>query len=107
MSLYFIALSALCEAIWNIFLTKSKGITDWSNNIVGILFLIISIFAFKKALNGMPLSVASVVWSGLSLIFTIVLDMYFFDTRFDYKIVFFMVLGIISILGLNYYSTMP
>jgi multidrug transporter EmrE-like cation transporter len=104
MSLFYITLSAICEAIWNIFLAKSKGITDWGVNLMGILFLALGIFTFKKALDGLSLSVVNVIWSGLSLIFTIILDMHFFNTKLDYKIVFFMILGIISILGLNYYS---
>jgi multidrug transporter EmrE-like cation transporter len=50
------------------------------------------------------LSVAVVIWSCISLMFTIVLDIYFFKTKMDYRTAFFMGLCILSTLGLNYYS---
>ena len=104
MVLVLLIISAVCEAIWNIFLTKSKGITDWTTNFLGVLFLTGGIIAFKKALGSMPLSIAIVIWSGLSLILTVILDNYIFKTRIDVKTAFFMGLCIVSILGLNYYS---
>ena len=104
MGLFLLIISALAEAIWNIYLTKSKGLTDWGVNIIGVSFLLLGIFTFKKALTSMPLSVAIVIWSGLSLLLTIVLDVYIFKTKIDYKIAFFMVICIVSILGLNYFS---
>jgi multidrug transporter EmrE-like cation transporter len=105
MGLFFLILSGACDAIWNIYLTKSKGILDWRMNLIGVVFLILSTLGFKKALDTMPLSVVVVIWSGLSIFFTIVLDMYIFKTTIDYKIAFFMGLCIVSVFGLNYYST--
>jgi multidrug transporter EmrE-like cation transporter len=105
MGLFFLILSGVCDAIWNIYLTKSKGILDWRMNVIGVVFLIFSTLGFKKALDTMPLSVVVVVWSGLSILFTIALDMYIFKTKIDYKVAFFMVMCIVSISGLNYYST--
>src|ERR1700724_3687513 len=99
----FIIISALCEAFWNIYLTKSKGLTDWIINILGLFFLIIGIISFKKGLHYAPLSIVIVVWSGLSLLITIAFDMYIFKTRIDFKVAFFMSMCIISIIGLNYY----
>ncbi len=106
-TLLFLLISAFCEAAWNILLTKSKGITDWGVNILGVIFLLIGIFTFKKALSGMALSVAIVIWSGLSLLLTIIFDVYIFKTKIDFKMAFFMTLCILSILGLNYYSKTP
>ena len=100
----FIVISALCEAFWNIYLTKSKGLTDWIVNIIGLFFLTIGIITFKQALYYTPLSIAIVVWSGLSLLITIAFDMYIFKTRIDFKVAFFMTMCIISIIGLNNYS---
>jgi multidrug transporter EmrE-like cation transporter len=97
-------LSGCTEAVWNICLTKSKGITDWPVNLIGVTFLAIGIVTFKKALDTTSLSVASVIWSGVSLILTILADVYFFKTRLDYRTAFFMVLCLLSTMGLNYYS---
>lgn len=96
--------SAICEALWNICLTKSKGFTDWTPNTLGILLLVGGILSFKKSLDFMPLSIAIVIWSGLSLILTILLDVYFFKTSIDYRVAFFMVLCIVSIIGLNFFA---
>jgi len=104
MGIFFLILSGMCDAVWNIFLTKSKGLLDWETNIKGILFLILSTLAFKKGLHFMSLSVTVVIWSGLAIMFTIALDMYIFKTAIDNKVAFFMGLCIISIIGLNYFS---
>jgi multidrug transporter EmrE-like cation transporter len=103
-SLLLLLLSAFCEAVWNIFLTKSNGLTDWTSNLPGILCLLIGIFTFKGALAGMPLSIAVVIWSGVSLLLTIAFDVYFFSTKIDFKVGFFMILCIVSIIGLQYYA---
>ncbi|HET9057835.1 MAG TPA: SMR family transporter [Chitinophagaceae bacterium] len=97
-------ISAFCEAVWNIFLTKSKGIGDWGVNAIAIFFLIAGILTFKKALAGTPLSIAIVIWSGLSLSLTIFFDIYIFKTKVDWRVAFFMIMCILSIMGLNYYS---
>jgi multidrug transporter EmrE-like cation transporter len=104
MNLLALIISALCEAFWNILLTKSKGITDWGINLLGIFFLTIGIITFKKALSEISLSTAVVIWSGLSLILTIIMDVFIFKTNINYKVAFFMLLSIVSILGLHYYS---
>lgn len=103
-SLILLFISAFSESAWNIYLAKSRGIFDWSNNILGVIFLLTGIFTFKKALSGIPLSIAIVIWSGLSLILTILLDVVIFKTKIDWKVALFMGLCIMSILGLNYYS---
>jgi len=78
--------------------------SDWLINLIGVGFLMIGIATFKKALNHFPLSVATVIWFGVSLVLTTVLDVLLFKTALNYKIVFFMALCMISIIGLNYCS---
>ncbi len=71
---------------------------------MGLLFLAGGIITFKKAIGLMPLSIAIVIWSGLSLMLTILLDVYLFKTKMNFKVALFMVLCMASIVGLNYYS---
>ena len=96
--------SAVCEAFWNIALKKSTGITNWRVNLVGIICLILGIITFKKSIETIPLSVAIVIWSGFSLMLTIGLDMILYKSKIDLKTGFFMLLCLISIIGLNYFS---
>jgi len=100
----FLLFSCLTDAVWNICLKRSKGILDWPTNLLGTFFLILGIIAFKKALNHMSLSIATVTWSGLSLILTIILDVHLFGTRMNYMTIFFIFLCIFSIAGLNFFS---
>jgi len=95
-------LSAVMESFWNMALKKSTGLTDWLVNSIGITFLIIGIFSFKKSLDSISLSIAIVVWSGVSLLFTIGLDVIFFKTKFDLLTGAFMFACIVSIIGLHY-----
>jgi len=101
----FLLASAVCDAVWNICLKLSKGINDWPVNIIGISFLAIGIVTFKKALDLFPLSAAVVIWFGMSLVLTTIADVLWFKTLLNYKIIFFMVLCLVSIAGLNYFST--
>jgi multidrug transporter EmrE-like cation transporter len=101
----FLVLSGFFEALWNIALKKTNGLNDWGLNIIGVLFLVGSILAFKKAIVEIPLSIAIVIWSGFSLLLTILFDMYLFKTKIDIRTALFMILCITSIIGLNYYST--
>jgi len=100
----FLLASSICDAVWNICLKQSKGITDWLINIIGISFLMIGIFTFKKALDHFPLSIATVIWFGMSLVLTTILDVFLFKTVLNYKILFFMILCMTSIIGLNFCS---
>jgi paired small multidrug resistance pump len=100
----FLLASSVCDAVWNICLKQSKGMNDWLINLIGISFLMIGIATFKKALDHFPLSIATVIWFGVSLVLTTVLDVLLFKTALNYKIVFFMALCMISIVGLNYCS---
>ena len=100
----FLLASSVCDAVWNVCLKQSRGITDWVVNAVGISFLLTGIFTFKKALAHFPLSIAVVIWFGVSLVLTTTLDVVLFKTMLNYKIVFFMTLCVLSIIGLNYFS---
>ncbi len=100
----FLLASSVCDAVWNVCLKQSKGITDWLVNIIGACFLMVGIFTFKRALEHFPLSIATVIWFGVSLVLTTVLDVFLFKTMLNYKIVFFMMLCVISVVGLNHFS---
>jgi len=100
----FLLASSICDAVWNICLKQSKGMTDWLINIIGISFLMIGIFTFKKALDHFPLSIATVIWFGVTFVLTTALDVLLFKTTLNYKVAFFMGLCMISIIGLNYFS---
>ncbi|MBS1521959.1 MAG: hypothetical protein JST50_13240 [Bacteroidetes bacterium] len=101
----FLLASSVCDAVWNVCLKQSKGITDWLINIIGISFLLIGIATFKKALDHFPLSIATVIWFGVSLVLTTTLDVLLFKTILSYKIALFMALCMISIIGLNFCSS--
>lgn len=59
---------------------------------------------FRKACNTVSLSIAVVVWSGLTITFTILYDVLLTGNKIDLKVGFFMLLCIVAILGMNYYS---
>jgi multidrug transporter EmrE-like cation transporter len=101
---FFLIFSALCDAVYNVFLKRTNSMYDFGNLFFVILFLTGSIFGFKKGINGIQLGIAMVVWSGVAIIGTILLDVIIYKAKIDYKIGFFMLLCIISVIGLNYYS---
>ncbi len=104
MSWYFIVFSALCDAVYNVFLKRTNSLTDYGNLFFVVLFLAGSVLGFKKGIDGISLGIAMVVWSGVAIIGTILLDVMIYKAKIDFKIAFFMLLCIISIIGLNYFS---
>ncbi|MGE5108067.1 MAG: DMT family transporter [Sphingobacteriales bacterium] len=102
---YWITMAGIFESLWNITLKKSSGIYDWGVNIIALFFLWGAIITFKKGIDLMPLSIAVVIWSGISILLTILLDIAILKSRIDLKTSFFMVMCIISIIGMNYYSS--
>ena len=103
-SLPLLFLSTVCEGLWNVCLKRSRGLSDWGVNALGVLFLVIGILAFKKALQFTSLSVASLIWSSVSLLFTIALDMSLFGTKIDLRTAVFMGLSLLSTMGLAYFA---
>ena len=102
---FWIIMAGVFESIWNIAIKKSTGIYDWKGNGIALFFLVIAIVTFKKGIDLLPLSIAVVVWSGISILLTILLDVVLLKSRIDIKTGFFMALCIISIIGMNYYSS--
>ena len=103
-SFLLLILSAVTESFWNVCLKKSSSLTDWKVMIPGICFMIAGIIMFKTSLQHISLSVAVMIWSGVSLILTIGLDFLYFKARIDWLTAMFMVMCAVSIIGLNYAS---
>jgi multidrug transporter EmrE-like cation transporter len=101
---YFLIFSALCDAAYNVFLKRTNSFHDFKNLFFVVLFLAGSIIGFKKGIDGIQLGIAMVAWSGVAIIGTVLLDVIVYKAKIDYKIAFFMLLCIVSIIGLNYYS---
>lgn len=97
-------LSAVTESCWNVCLKKAVSFTDWKIMGPGILFMIAGIIMFKTSLRIIPLGVAVMIWSGVSLVLTIGLDVLYLKTKIDWLTAVFMVMCMVSILGLNYAS---
>lgn len=104
MAWYFLIFSAICDAFYNVFLKKVSSFTDYKNILLVVFLLSGSILGFKKGLSTIQMSTALLVWSGISIIATIILDIIIYKAKFDIKIAFFMCLCIVSIIGLNYYA---
>ena len=104
MSWYFLIFSALCGVVYNVFLKRTNSFHDYGNLFFVVLFLAGSVVGFKKGIDGIQLGIAMVVWSGVAIIGTILLDIIIYKAKIDLKIAFFMLLCIVSIIGLNYYS---
>ncbi|HVM87052.1 MAG TPA: SMR family transporter [Puia sp.] len=100
----FLILSAMCDAVYNVFLKRTNSFYDWGNLLFTALFLAGSVIGFKKGINGIQLGIAMAVWSGVAIIGTVLLDIVIYKAKIDFKIGFFMLLCVISIIGLNYYS---
>jgi quaternary ammonium compound-resistance protein SugE len=69
-----------------------------------VLFGLANIYLFSLAIKKMSPATAFAVWTAATLIFIKIVELAFFKQRLSWPEVFFMLLIMIGILGLNFYG---
>ena len=94
--------AGLMEVVWAVSMGYSDGFTIWYFDIVTVVFLIISTVLLGKALKtGIPVGTAYAVWTGIGAVGTIVVSVALGNETIGALRVFFVVLIIAGIIGLQ------
>jgi quaternary ammonium compound-resistance protein SugE len=70
-----------------------------------IAFGMINVYFISMAFKEMPISIAFAAWTGLALVFNVMLDTYYFKVHFSYLHFVFIIMIVGGIVGLKTIST--
>ena len=94
--------AGLMEVVWAVSMGYSDGFTIWYFDIVTVVFLILSTLLLGKALKtGIPIGTAYAVWTGIGAVGTIVVSVALGNETISALRVFFVILIIAGITGLQ------
>ena len=94
--------AGLMEVVWAVSMGYSDGFTIWYFDIVTVVFLILSTLLLGKALKtGIPVGTAYAVWTGIGAVGTIVVSVALGNETISALRVFFVILIIAGITGLQ------
>lgn len=97
-----ILFAGLAEVVWAVAMGCSDGFTIWYYDIVTVVFLIISTVLLERALRtGIPVGTAYAVWTGIGAVGTIIVSTALGNENITLLRVFFVMLIIIGITGLQ------
>ena len=94
--------AGLMEVVWAVSMGYSDGFTIWYFDIVTVVFLILSTLLLGKALKtGIPVGTAYAVWTGIGAVGTITVSVLLGNESVTLLRVFFVLLIIVGITGLQ------
>ena len=94
--------AGLMEVVWAVAMGYSDGFTIWYYDVIVVVFLIVSMYLLEKALKtGIPVGTAYAVWTGIGAVGTITVSVLLGNESVTLLRVFFVLLIIIGITGLQ------
>ncbi|CBW25734.1 putative molecular chaperone [Halobacteriovorax marinus SJ] len=98
---FILVLAGLLEICWAIGLKYTEGFTKFYPTIFTLLTLAGSMYLLAKASNVLPIGTAYGVWVGIGALGAAVLGIFLFEESAGPMRIFFLVLLLISIIGLK------
>ncbi|MBK9584325.1 MAG: multidrug efflux SMR transporter [Alphaproteobacteria bacterium] len=97
----YLIIAGLLEVCWAIGLKYTEGFTKLTPSIFTIVTFSLSMFLLAKATHTLPIGTAYAIWVGIGVLGAVVLGVYFFNEPISLMRGFFVILLIISIIGLK------
>lgn len=100
-SWWILLFAGLLEVGWAIGLKYSQGFTRLIPSLLTVIAMIVSLFLLGKATQNIPIGTAYGVWVGIGSVGAAILGIYLFQEPVSPARLFFLVLLIVSIVGLK------
>ena len=97
----YLIIAGLLEVCWAIGLKYTEGFTKLTPSVFTIVTFSLSMFLLAKATHTLPIGTAYAIWVGIGVLGAVVLGVYFFNEPISLMRGFFVILLIISIVGLK------
>lgn len=97
-------IAGIFETAWAISMKYSHGFTKFLPSFLTVLFALISMGLLAYSLKTLPVGSAYAVWTGIGATGTAILGIYLFNESKDFIRIFFILLIIIGLIGLRFFS---
>lgn len=97
----YLIIAGLFETFWATTLKLSNGFSNLIYSILTIVGMIISFGALSLATKNLDLSVAYPIWTGIGAVGTVIIGIFLFKENLSWSTLFFVILLIISIIGIK------
>lgn len=101
MSWFVLLIAGLLEVCWAIGLKYTQGFTKLGPSVFTIITLALSMFLLARASEALPIGTAYGVWVGIGALGAAILGIVLFNEAVTPARVFFIVLLLVSIIGLK------
>lgn len=96
-----VVVATFVETAWFLVLKQSTGLQAWPWNIIGYAMVFIDIPLLAIALRTLPTGSVYAFWTGASAIAISILGIWFFGEPVTFWRIFFIVVAVIGIIGIN------
>ncbi|WP_461631871.1 quaternary ammonium compound efflux SMR transporter SugE [Labilibaculum euxinus] len=98
----YLIIAGLFEAIWAIGLKYAEGFTKLWPSVITIVAMAISLYFLALAIKTLPVGTAYAVWTGIGAFTTAILGVVLFSEPIHFSRIFFLLLLLVSIIGLKF-----
>ncbi|MBN2598364.1 quaternary ammonium compound efflux SMR transporter SugE [Labilibaculum sp.] len=102
MAWVYLIIAGLFEAVWAIGLKYAEGFTKFWPSVITIVAMAISLYFLALAIKTLPLGTAYAVWTGIGAFSTAILGIVLFSEPIHFSRIFFLLLLMVSIIGLKF-----
>ena len=107
MSWIYLFIAGLFEIGWAVGLKYTEGFTKLWPSVVTIIGMILSFYFLSTAIKSIPIGTAYAIWTGIGAVGTAILGIILFGESKEITRIFFIMLIVIGIVGLKFFSKVP
>ncbi len=107
MSWIYLLIAGLFEIGWAIGLKYTEGFTKLWPSVITIIGMILSFYFLSTAVKTIPIGTAYAIWTGIGAVGTAILGIILFGESKEIIRIFFVMLIVIGIVGLKFFSKVP
>lgn len=101
MAWVYLMVAGIFECVWSTFMKLSDGFSKPGFSILTILGMVISFAALIAATKSLPISLAYPIWTGIGAVGAVLVGVVFFKDQISPATWVFVVLLIVSIIGIK------
>jgi quaternary ammonium compound-resistance protein SugE len=96
-----VIIATIVETIWFVLLKKSGGLEVWPYNLLSVFIVLIDIPLLAIALKTIPSGSVYAFWTGVSAVAIALIGIYFFNEPATFWRLFFIIVAVIGVVGLQ------
>lgn len=107
MAWIYLFIAGLFEIGWAVGLKYTEGFTKFWPSIITIATMILSFYFLSTAVKTIPIGTAYAIWTGIGAVGTAILGIILFGESKEFMRMLFILLIIVGIVGLKFFSKIP